>query len=117
MSSDGVEVMTKQMNLSDIQFTQNALSTDNVVVDENETLLFPNPMKTVSEIRFYSEVNAETAIEIYNMAGILVKKLTLETSIGNNSVDINRNGLSSGLYIIKISNDYRTYNSKKLVLN
>jgi len=117
MSSDGVEVMNKQMNLSDIQFTQNALSTENVVIDENETLLFPNPMKTVSQIRFYSEVNAETAIEIYNMAGILVKKLTLETTTGNNSVDINRNGLSSGLYFIKISNDYRTYNSKKLVLN
>ncbi|EAQ42332.2 T9SS type A sorting domain-containing protein [Polaribacter sp. MED152] len=117
MSSDGVEVMNKQMNLSDIQFTQNALSTENVVIDENETLLYPNPMKTVSQIRFYSEVNAETAIEIYNMAGILVKKLTLETTTGNNSVDINRNGLSSGLYFIKISNDYRTYNSKKLVLN
>ena len=117
MSSDGVEVMTKQMNLSDIQFTQNALSADNVVVDENETLLFPNPMKTISEIRFYSEVNAETAIEIYNMAGILVKKLTLETTTGNNSVDINRNGLSSGLYFIKISNDYRIYNSKKLVIH
>ena len=117
MSSDGVEVMTKQMNLSDIQFTQNALSTDNVVVDENETLLFPNPMKTVSEIRFYSEVNAETAIEIYNMAGILVKKLNLDTTTGNNSVDINRNGLSSGLYFIKISNDYRIYNSKKLVIH
>lgn len=117
MSSDGVEVMTKQMNLSYIQFTQNALSTDNVVVDENETLLFPNPMKTVSEIRFYSEVNAETAIEIYNMAGILVKKLNLDTTTGNNSVDINRNGLSSGLYFIKISNDYRIYNSKKLVIH
>ncbi|WP_334056897.1 T9SS type A sorting domain-containing protein [Polaribacter sp. P097] len=117
MSSDGVEVMNKQMNLSDIQFTQNALSTENVIIDENETLLFPNPMKTVSQIRFYSEVNAETAIEIYNMAGILVKKLTLETTTGNNSVDINRNGLSAGLYFIKISNDYRTYNSKKLVLN
>lgn len=117
MASDGSEVVQMSMSLSDIQFTQKALSVGEEVLNENVTLLFPNPMKTSSEIRFYSEVNTETEVGIYNTAGILVKKLYLSTSIGNNTFTINRNGLSSGLYFVKISNDFKTYNSKKLVLH
>jgi hypothetical protein len=116
MASDGEAVVQKTMNISDIQFTQNALSVGEEVLNENVTLLFPNPMKASSEIRFYSEVNTETELEVYNTAGILVKKLYLATSIGNNTFTIKRNGLSSGLYFVKVSNDFKTYNSKKLVL-
>lgn len=116
MASDGEEEVQKSMYISDIEFTKSTLSTSDEVLEENATLLFPNPMKTNSEIRFYSEVNTETDIEIYNTAGILVKKLNLTTTIGNNTFTINRNGLTSGLYFIKISNNFKTYNSKKLIL-
>lgn len=116
MASDGEEEVQKSMYISDIEFTKSTLSTSDEVLEENATLLFPNPMKTNSEIRFYSEVNTETDIEIYNTAGILVKKLIVTTTIGNNTFTINRNGLTSGLYFIKISNNFKTYNSKKLIL-
>ena len=116
MASDGEEEVQKSMYISDIEFTKGSLSTSDEVLEENATLLFPNPMKTNSEIRFYSEVNTETDIEIYNTAGILVKKLIVTTTIGNNTFTINRNGLTSGLYFIKISNNFKTYNSKKLIL-
>ena len=116
IASDGEEEVQKSMYISDIEFTKSTLSTSDEVLEENATLLFPNPMKTNSEIRFYSEVNTETDIEIYNTAGILVKKLIVTTTIGNNTFTINRNGLTSGLYFIKISNNFKTYNSKKLIL-
>ncbi|MFY9243461.1 MAG: T9SS type A sorting domain-containing protein [Polaribacter sp.] len=117
MSSNGIDVVKKKMNIKNIEFTKKVLSTNNEIIKENETLLYPNPMNSKTEIRFYSETNTTTKILIYNLTGILVKKLIVDTEIGNNKVELFKEGLSSGLYFIKISNDYRIYNAKKLVIN
>ncbi len=117
MSSDGQNVVTKKMNLNNIVFTQNALNIGDEIIAKNETLLYPNPMETSSEIRFYSEVNAVTQIEIFNIAGVLIKKQVIIAEIGNNNYTIQRKGFSSGLYFIKISNNYRSYTTNKLLIN
>ena len=117
MSSDGTQVLDKEMTIKDIEFNQKALGIDSEVIEESETIIFPNPMSSTSEIRFYSEVNTISKIEIYSLTGALIKKVVIDTEIGNNSVDLYREGLKRGLYFIKISNDYRTYNANKLVIN
>jgi hypothetical protein len=117
MSSDGVEVVQKEMNLNNIQFTQQVLGVDLDVIAQNEAVLKPNPMSQNTVLSFYSEVNTNSKIEIYSLTGSLVKKLNEETVIGNNNINIKRSGLKSGLYIIKITNDFRTYKVKKMIIN
>ena len=117
MSSNGTDIVTKTLNLSDIEFSKSVLSTTENVIAENESIIYPNPLKYSSEVSFYSEVNTPTVIEIYNITGALVRKTEVNTAIGNNKVTIFKEGLQSGLYILKVSNDFRTYNTKKLLVN
>ncbi|MCL7765268.1 T9SS type A sorting domain-containing protein [Polaribacter sp. Z014] len=116
MSSDGVVVLDKEMNLKDIQFTTQVLGVQTEVIAENEALLMPNPMKDVAELSFYSETNATTSIEVYNLTGSLIRKTIENTTIGNNSVSIVREGLKKGIYFIKIRNDFRNYKTLKLII-
>jgi hypothetical protein len=117
MSSNGTDVVTKEMNIKNIEFTQSVLSVNSEIIEENTTLLYPNPMSSKSEIRFYSDVHTTSKIEIFNLTGTLIRKLVVDTEIGNNTIELFREGLSTGLYFIKISNDYRNYNANKLVVN
>ena len=117
MSSNGTDVQTKKMTLKDILFSQRAFSVNDNIIEENESIIYPNPMTNKSEISFYSEVNANTNIEVYSLTGALVRKIKIDTQIGNNKVEIFKDGLKSGLYILKVSNDYRKYNTKKLIVN
>ena len=116
MSSDGTTVLEKQLNLKDIQFTARPLAVDTNVIAENEVLLVPNPMKYSSELSFYSETNATTKIEVYNITGSLIREIKTQTIIGNNRVSMLREGLKSGIYFIKIRNDFRNYKIVKLVM-
>lgn len=117
MSSDGTTVLNKEMNLKDIAFTQKVLGVETEVIAENEALLMPNPMNKKAELSFYSETNATTKIEIYNLTGSLIRKTEENTTIGNNRLHILREGLKSGIYFIKIKNDFRNYKTIKLVVN
>ena len=117
MSSDGTEVVTKKMNLKNIEFSYKALSVDNEIIEENQTIIYPNPMNSKSEISFYSETNASTKIDVYSLTGSLIRRVVIDTEIGNNKYDLYREGLKRGLYFIKISNDYRNYNTNKLIIN
>ena len=74
-------------------------------------------MNSKSEISFYSETNASTKIDIYSLTGALIRRVVVDTEIGNNKHDLYREGLKRGLYFIKISNDYRNYNTNKLIIN
>ncbi|WP_231874631.1 DUF6923 family protein [Polaribacter atrinae] len=117
MSSDGTTVLEKEMNLKDIQFTQQALNVNTEVIAENEAILTPNPMSYNANLSFYAETNAVTKIEVYNVTGALVKYTEENTTIGNNKVSLLREGLKSGVYFIKIRNDFRNYKTIKLVVN
>ncbi|WP_282073286.1 T9SS type A sorting domain-containing protein [Polaribacter atrinae] len=105
------------MNLKDIQFTQQALNVNTEVIAENEAILTPNPMSYNADLSFYAETNAVTKIEVYNVTGALVKNMEENTTIGNNKVSLLREGLKSGVYFIKIRNDFRNYKTIKLVVN
>jgi hypothetical protein len=117
MSSDGVAVVQKELHLSDIAFTKQVLGLDTVIIAENEILLVPNPMVTSSELSFYSEINTITDIEIYSLTGALIRKIAENTSAGNNNITFAREGLQSGIYFIKINNDFRSYKTVKLIVD
>jgi hypothetical protein len=116
MASDGVTTVDKKLDLRNIVFTQNTLSEDGYLVNKGHLELYPNPMGSVSELSFYSEVSAKSSIKIYNILGVLVSKINFTTEIGTNTIAIKKGRLSSGMYFVKISNDYKMYNSKKLII-
>ncbi|RCS27990.1 T9SS C-terminal target domain-containing protein [Polaribacter sp. WD7] len=117
MSSNGVDVVSKEMNLKNIDFYKQVLSTGDAVFNENETIVYPNPLQMSSELSFYSEIATTSTLEIYNLAGVLIKSIVVEVEIGNNSIQIFRDNLKSGLYLMKLSNKFRNYTVKKLVVN
>ncbi|WP_299050292.1 T9SS type A sorting domain-containing protein [uncultured Polaribacter sp.] len=117
MSSNGVDVVSKEMNLKNIDFSKQVLSTGDAVFNENETIVYPNPLQMSSELSFYSEIATTSTLEIYNLAGVLIKSIVVEVEIGNNSIQIFRDNLKSGLYLMKLSNKFRNYTVKKLVVN
>jgi hypothetical protein len=117
MSSDGVEVLEKEMNLKDILFTQQVLSVNTDVIALNEALLMPNPMSKSTTLSFYAETNTITKIEIYNVTGALVRSTEENTTIGNNNISLQKEALKTGIYFIKIRNDFRNYKTIKLVVN
>ena len=103
--------------MKDLVFTQKALSIDNNIISEGDTKIYPNPMFSNTELSFYSEVQTKSKIEIYSITGALLKKINMETTYGNNKVTIERNRLKSGLYFVNISNNFRVYKTKKLIVN
>ncbi|WP_405609368.1 DUF6923 family protein [Polaribacter sp. Asnod1-A03] len=118
LSSDGVNTVSRELNLSDIEFTDSVLSVnDDEVIAENKSIIYPNPMSSTSEISFYSEINTTTQIEVYSLTGARIRKFEVNTEIGNNRIELQRDGLKTGLYFVKISNDYRDYDTNKLIIN
>ena len=117
MSSDGVNIVKKKMNLKNIEFTKQVLSVGSELIAENEALLIPNPMINSSELSFYSEINTKTNINIYSLTGALIKKIEEKTIAGNNNIKLLKEGLKSGMYFIKIKNDFRNYKTIKLIVN
>lgn len=117
MSSNGVDEVTKEMNLKNIDFSNQVLSNGDVVFNENETILYPNPLSVQADLSFYSEIATSSKIEIYNLSGALIKSIPVEAEIGNNKITVFREGLKSGLYLMKLSNKFRNYKTMKLVVN
>ncbi|MBU3010719.1 T9SS type A sorting domain-containing protein [Polaribacter vadi] len=117
MSSDGQTAVDKELELKNIEFTQQALSVGSEVIAENESIIYPNPLSTKTNIRFYSEIDTKTKIEVYSLTGALIRRVEVETQIGNNSIELFRQGLKRGLYLVKVSNDYRNYTASKLVVD
>ncbi|SHM81353.1 T9SS type A sorting domain-containing protein [Polaribacter sp. KT 15] len=116
MSSDGVTTVEKELAIKDLVFIQKTLSVDNNVVEEGETVLYPNPMKLSTELSFYSEVEARSKLEVYNITGALLKRTYFDTKFGNNKISLEKGKLSAGLYFVKISNNNKTYKTKKLII-
>ena len=116
MSSNGVDVVEKELKLKDIVFSQKVLNTIDDVIEENQTIVYPNPLHTSSELRFYSEVATASKIKIYNISGALIKEIAVDVVIGNNKITIHREGLKPGLYLLKVSNKFRRYMVKKLIV-
>lgn len=116
MSSNGLDVVEKELTLKDITFSQKVLNTVDDVIDENQTIIHPNPMRVSSELRFYSDVATSSDIKIYNLAGVLIKSINVDVEIGNNNIMLYKEGLKSGLYLLKVSNKFRRYRVIKLIV-
>ncbi|MBX2974492.1 MAG: Omp28-related outer membrane protein [Ignavibacteriaceae bacterium] len=81
---------------------------------------YPNPFNPSTKISFMLPHNSRVKLEIFNSLGELVKtELEKELTRGFHSVEFSGNGLSSGIYIYRISvfsNFGNFSNAKKFIL-
>jgi Secretion system C-terminal sorting domain len=78
-------------------------------------ILYPNPASSKLAISFENPISSVTDIKIYDYSGTLVK--TYKTGTGGSEYVIDDLGLSSGIYLVRISSGGVDYGFKKLVVS
>ncbi|MBT8273408.1 MAG: spondin domain-containing protein [Bacteroidia bacterium] len=89
------------------------LSTETVSFQEGINIS-PNPASNRIHIFNGSQQNLK-AVQIYDLLGNLVQ--TLDSNLSDRTISIERNGLSAGMYLIKLTSDEGQSLTKKLIFN
>ncbi len=94
----------KNIDLDESFEYSNIISTE-VNCGNSELIISPNPVRKNQSIMIAFFTNKETEfIQIFNSKGQLVKSVSIQTSIGEtNSLNINLNELSTGMYFVNTS--------------
>ncbi len=97
----------------------NMVNTDVVtkIVPKNYALLqnYPNPFNPTTEVAFDLPNSANWTLDVYNIAGQLVKSFSGYNDAGTVKVNIDANGWASGIYFYRLqANDFMA--TKKMVL-
>ena len=124
--------------VAQITFLDVVITSDTIINDDNNTLLFeifidrltesneisqlmifPNPVSNQSVLKFNSQPGSTVKIELIGQKGNLIGTATVETTQSENSYllsnlfDVNR--LSQGIYTIRLSNSKAVKNLKMVV--
>ncbi len=116
-SNDSTEASDHLPTVSDFRvlFPNNAENPD--LEFEWNFNIYPNPVKTKTTIDYQINKRSFVEIEIYNLKGQLVEILVNEdNNKGVHSLDWNVNDLSSGIYLMRFSNNEFTQIRKCLVV-
>lgn len=116
VAEDGTAT-TKLLSLNNLRFSQDsALSTQEFETEQKNIRAFPNPMLTHTTIQFTANQNETVTFTIYDQLGKQVYNTTYDAVSGKNSITLNRENLSSGLYFCKIVSSQYSFNPLKLII-
>ena len=76
--------------------------------------IYPNPASDKVYINFTHPLNEPLNLELYDLAGKQLEQATRSLSKGIQSMSLNLDGLASGLYMLKLSNQSEL-KTKKLI--
>ena len=77
----------------------------------------PNPFNPVTTIRYSIKKDSHLSLQIYDIAGTLVETLVEEyISLGDHTIQWNAEGMSSGVYFIKLQNSGNVHTQKIILL-
>jgi len=90
------------------------LSVNDITSDKNiRVIVYPNPFNEFTTVDIYNHSGTKQIyLEVYNSIGKCVKK----EKIMNNSITLNREGLSNGFYYYRIADETKILYSGKLIL-
>lgn len=108
--------MPFDIKVSDVSLGVKSNSFD-LMETENKLLAVPNPINNNGTILFMAEKGEEVKMVIYNYLGQLVYEREIISKIGENRVPIEKGNLPSGMYLCKIVNGSREYDTLKIILN
>ena len=107
--------ITDRLSYLDYQWPYNFTGTGDNLVSQTHSV-YPNPFSDQLTIRLSPDDNGVGWAEIYSMSGSLLQKSTAEIQSGViQLVFSGRNTLSSGLYVLKISQNNRVLLTEKVV--
>jgi len=117
MASESGTLISKTMTLNNLRFSQNsALSVNEFKTDTNSLNAFPNPMITHTTLQFTSNQNETVQVVLYDQLGKVVYNTTYNAVPGKNSIILNRENLSTGLYFCKIVGNQYNFKPLKLII-
>ena len=116
-STDGT-LQEKKMNLFNLDFNNEEIRQAYLLNNKNKSVVMPNPIRTTSNLYFYSDKVATYVLEIFTVGGHLLASQTTTGAIvkGQNEITVQRNHLSSGIYFYKLSSNSGSIWSGKLVI-
>lgn len=82
-----------------------------LVLEQN----IPNPVIDFTQITFYSSKNRMVIVQVHDLLGSEVYRTEMEAQKGQNIINLNLNGVSSGIYVYSIGND-EVKATKRLVI-
>jgi len=120
LKSQNQQNQEKELNISDVHFKYSeTLSVDDVLLSENnitKVMVAPNPMRQSTKLSFLAETKGSTHIAIYNILGMMVKRTSINATVGMNVWEFEKENLSSGLYFVKIKSQYLNYKTAKVLI-
>ena len=109
---------SKVMNINQLRFSQSSsLSVDDFENEATIVSVYPNPMTTQATINFSVNQSETIQFVMYDQLGKQVQHRTYNAVTGKNSITINRENLSSGLYFCKIVSNQYEFKPLKLIIN
>jgi parallel beta-helix repeat protein len=88
--------------------TLQATDVNNVSGNDNEILVYPNPVKDVLTVQVADKMEGTANVAIADIAGKILRTVL----ITKQKTEINVSGLPSGLYFVKYTNDRKTVVTK-----
>ncbi|WP_296311098.1 ice-binding family protein [Winogradskyella sp. UBA3174] len=117
VSEDGT-MISKLMSLNNLRFSQTTtLSVSEFINDAIVVKAFPNPMTTYITLQFTASQSETVQIVMYDQLGKQVYNKSYNAVLGKNSITLNRENLSTGLYFCKIVSCEYNFNPLKLIIN
>lgn len=78
--------------------------------------LYPNPANDIATLKFNVDNNQSISIDLYNTLGQQVRSIYAgQTGNGLNKVDFSTEGLSAGVYVVKLAVGTKTYTQQLIV--
>ncbi|WP_405575303.1 DUF6923 family protein [Winogradskyella sp. Asnod2-B02-A] len=109
---------SKVMNINQLRFSQaSTLSVGDFETETTKVSVYPNPMTTQATLSFNVNQSETVQFVMYDQLGKQVHHRTFNAVSGKNSITINRENLSSGLYFCKIVSNQYEFNPLKLIIN
>lgn len=106
----GSTILTKSVSPHDLYIARlYAPNLTNEVFDQNSILFYPNPVRNVLHI---SNLKSTHSYNVFNLLGRLVQKGTVNTD----QAQIHFNDLSTGLYIIELTDGFGQTVQKKIMV-
>jgi hypothetical protein len=97
-----------RLRIVDIDKHQSLSSVVSVQLDNAQgthiSEVYPNPAVSTINLKLYSNTKSTTELSIFNAAGILVSKVPVELTEGNQTITLAVGDLAQGMYFIRFNN-------------
>jgi hypothetical protein len=114
-SSATTPVAGSYIYLDNLAFSGSVASGVAAVAEHTPTTIYPNPAKENVTVDYYCSVSGNVNIYLTDIAGHLIKNITVPVASGNNNISLDLAGQTKGIYLITLT-DGEGYETKKLIL-